>query len=80
MAKLQVLLFAGLSEACGRDHIELEVEAPMTVAALRADCLRTQPALQGQTFRVAVDSVYVEEDALVSADSEVAFIPPVSGG
>jgi molybdopterin converting factor small subunit len=43
---------------------------------------RHLPELLGllPSCRLAVDCCYVNDDAAVSADSEIALIPPVSGG
>ena len=37
-------------------------------------------ALEGTGVQVAVDQVIVRHDAALTATSEVAFLPPMSGG
>lgn len=77
---MQVLLFAGLAESCGGRTLDVPVDAPLTVQALRDAAEQRCPRLVGQRFRVAVNARYAADDACVPADAEVAFLPPVSGG
>jgi len=77
---LRILLFAGLAETCGSTFLEVELPCASTVAELKAAALLAQPALRKATFRVAVNSVYVEEQEILPASAEVAFLPPVGGG
>jgi molybdopterin converting factor small subunit len=56
----------------------------MTVAQLLVKIIEAQPHwaqdLNHKTILVAVDQVMAQSDTLVSASSEVAFFPPVTGG
>lgn len=80
MSHLRILLFAGLAETCGSTFLEVELPTVCTVADLKRLAMAEQPLLQDATYRVAVNSVYAEEQDAVSQGSEVAFLPPVSGG
>ena len=78
----RVLLFGRLADLAGwRDR---EVEAPASLAALRAALARTDAslgeALSGPGVQVAVDKVLVRGDAPLAVGAEVAFLPPMSGG
>tara|TARA_R110002049_G_scaffold2750_2_gene21544 strand:+ start:359645 stop:359890 length:246 start_codon:yes stop_codon:yes gene_type:complete len=80
--QIEVLLFAALREAAGRDRITIDVSDQPTaddVIQAIADRLPSVAALM-PACRVAVDSSYVGPDTLVPPNSEVALIPPVSGG
>ena len=76
---LSVLYFASLRDAAGREREELPV--PASLAALYED-LRARHGftLPRERLRVAVDGAFVGWDAPPRAGSEIAFIPPVSGG
>lgn len=74
MAK--VLLFGGLADIAG--WRERSIEAP-TVAALKAE-LATELDLDAPGVQVAVDLAIVRGDVPLCAASEVAFLPPMSGG
>jgi molybdopterin converting factor subunit 1 len=82
LALVRVKLFAGLREAAGTDLFEWEAPEAATVADLRkalCDRFPQAAALAARSF-VAVDREYAVESRILSAGSEVAFIPPVSGG
>jgi molybdopterin synthase sulfur carrier subunit len=77
----RVLLFGRLSDVAGwRDR---EVESPF-LSALRhqlgAEDAALGEALAGPGVQVALDQVIVRGDAPLNAGTEVAFLPPMSGG
>jgi molybdopterin synthase sulfur carrier subunit len=77
----RVLLFGPLRDLAG--WREREVESG-TLAALRAVLAEEDEtlgaALDGPGVQVAVDQALVRGDVSLSAASEVAFLPPMSGG
>jgi molybdopterin converting factor subunit 1 len=80
MLSYNVLLFAGLSEACGQVSLQVQVPEGARVADLVRAAEQLCASLIGQTFRVALNSRYVDLDVVLPDHAEVAFIPPVSGG
>ncbi|CAN5187189.1 molybdopterin converting factor subunit 1 [soil metagenome] len=76
----RVLLFGRLADVAG--WRERSSNAP-TLAGLRAE-LGGDPllaeALAGRGVQAAVDQTLVRGDAPLTAASEVAFLPPMSGG
>jgi sulfur-carrier protein len=79
MAK--VLLFGRLSDLAG--WREREIESPFLSALksrLGEDDPRLGEALAGPGVQVALDQVIVRGDAPLNARTEVAFLPPMSGG
>lgn len=79
---LRVLLFAGLRERLRRDSVDLELTPGARVRDLLAALAREQPELSASlsVCRVAVDHEFVGPDHVIAEGSEVAIIPPVSGG
>jgi sulfur-carrier protein len=77
----RVLLFGRLADQAG--WREREVEAG-SLAALRAsianDDADLAEALAGPGVQVAVDKALVRGEAALAASTEVAFLPPMSGG
>ena len=77
----RVLLFGRLSDVAG--WREREVESPF-LSALKARLTADDPdlgeALSGPGVQVALDQVIVRGDAPLNASTEVAFLPPMSGG
>lgn len=79
MGQVTVLYFASLRDAAG--VASETVEASADLRALY-DMLRARHgfALPQERLRVAVDGEFARWDDAVRSGSEVAFIPPVSGG
>lgn len=80
--KCQVLLFAAARELAAADRIDVEVATPVTAAAVLSQIGHHIPALLPLLpgCRLAVDQAFVVADSPISEDSELALIPPVSGG
>ncbi|RRN64840.1 MoaD/ThiS family protein [Caulobacter sp. 602-1] len=77
----RVLLFGRLADQAGwRDRV---VEAG-DLASLRATLSAADPelgeALSGPGVQVAVDKAIVRGERVLTAATEVAFLPPMSGG
>ena len=76
-----MLLFGALADAAG--WREREVDAP-AISMLRARLAADQPELAAALARpgvqVALDKAITRADAALCAASEVAFLPPMSGG
>ncbi len=81
--KLRVKLFAVARQLAGRDEVEIELPGDSPhVADLRTALIAACPPL-GDVARhlmIAVDTEYAADSTPIDADSEVAVIPPVSGG
>jgi molybdopterin synthase catalytic subunit len=80
---VRVRLFAILRQRAGRDSVEIEVDEGATVADA-LDALAAQPGLADVLgrlpVRMAVNRDYAEPGTRLSADDELALVPPVSGG
>jgi molybdopterin converting factor subunit 1 len=80
--KVRVKLFAVARELVGRDRVEIELPEQPTIGQLR-DALAVQmPALAGLARHVmfAIGTQYADDRAVIGEASDVACIPPVSGG
>ena len=80
MTRVDVLYFASLRDAAGMASEPVDTAA----ADLRALYVELQArhgfALPVDRLRVAVDGAFARWDASLHEGSEIAFIPPVSGG
>jgi molybdopterin synthase sulfur carrier subunit len=77
----RVLLFGRLSDVAG--WRERQVDSPFLSAlrtTLSGEDAALGEALAGRGVQVALDQVIVRGDAPLSAGTEVAFLPPMSGG
>jgi molybdopterin converting factor subunit 1 len=80
--KIKVALFAEARQLAGRSDIELELPDDATVADLKqhlADANWQWASLISRSM-IAIDQQYAVPDAVLDSDSEIALIPPVSGG
>lgn len=80
MARVRLLYFASLREATGRDSEAFDSEGPDLAALYRDVAARHGLQWPRERLRVAVDGAFARWDDAVRDGSEVAFIPPVSGG
>ena len=82
LVEIHVLLFARASELAGRRSTRLELPLGATVSDVRAKLVEQYPDLAAlvQISRWAVNKTFVECDFQFDSPSEIAMIPPVSGG
>lgn len=80
MSRLTVLYFASLRDAAGVASESVEADAGDLRALYERLRERHGFALPVERLRVAVDGAFARWDEAPRAGSEVAFIPPVSGG
>lgn len=77
----RVLLFGRLADVAGWRERDIPARS---LADLRGRLAADDPALfealQGPAVRTAVDQELVSLDVELRPDSEVAFLPPMSGG
>ena len=78
---ITVLLFASYADAFGRPRLDVTAPVGTTVADLVAR-VRTEGGAHRLPPRplVAVNHEYAAYDRVLTADDEVALIPPVAGG
>ena len=79
----RVLLFGRLRDVAGWREREIE-PVPATLAGLRA-FLSAEDAALGEALtakgvQVAIDKVVARGDVALARGTEVAFLPPMSGG
>ena len=82
MHPIRVLVFARLRELVGRDVVSLELPLPCTVGDVRTTMIEEFPEIEPllSRSRVAINDEFAPDAAAVTADDEIAIIPPVSGG
>lgn len=79
-AKITVLYFAALRDAVGRPSDSLETDAADLRALYNQLQARHGLPFPARQLRVAVDGEFAQWEDAPRDGSEVAFIPPVSGG
>jgi molybdopterin converting factor small subunit len=76
--RIKILLFGQLKEKLDADFIEIESmeDSDLLLAKLKSEF----PVLSDISFRIAVDKILIAEKVVLSEKSEVALLPPFSGG
>jgi molybdopterin converting factor subunit 1 len=80
--KMRVKLFAVAKELAGQDEVRIEVNDGATIDDVRAAVEHKFPALRNILRHTmwAVDGQYAADNVKLTETSEIAIIPPVSGG
>ncbi len=80
--QIPIKMFAIAQQLAGSPNITIELDEPGTVGQLRTKLVAQVPAFAPIAAHLlfAVDSEYADDATLVAETSEVACIPPVSGG
>src|SRR5688572_1497478 len=80
--QVRVLLFAAARERAGASELLVELAPGARAKDLREAAVRARPQLApiAGVLRVAVNQVFVGEDAAIAEGDELALLPPVSGG
>lgn len=80
--KIRIALFAAARQITEKSEIELELAPGSTIADLETRLCEIYPDISDLISRslFAIDHEYVETDTPVCESSEIAMIPPVSGG
>lgn len=82
MPTVTILYFASLRDRLGLDHERLELPAVTSSAEVLATVARRHPA-SAETVaccRLALDQAFAHGPLTLDPASEIALIPPVSGG
>ncbi len=79
---VRVRLFAVARELAGCDQLTVELQGDHTVADLRRALAEAAPALERVLNHslLAVDAEYATDATPINEHSNIALIPPVSGG
>jgi len=81
MMQVQLMSYGALTDVTGSEVFELEIsQQVVTVAELRLILLARYPALEGKTFRIAVNERFVVDEFAVLPGVKIALMPPFSGG
>jgi molybdopterin converting factor subunit 1 len=79
---IRVKLFAAAKERAGVDELTLDMPPGATIAALREKIANEHAAIAAILPHAlwAVDTEYAGDNTPLTEQSEIALIPPVSGG
>jgi molybdopterin converting factor subunit 1 len=79
---VHVRLFARARDLAGTDSLRIELPDKATVADVRRRLAADYPPLAGLLERsaLAVENEFAADSRTLTADAEIALLPPVSGG
>lgn len=79
---VRVRLFARAKDLAGTDVLSVELKPGAAVGELRRQLAVQLPALAALLERsaLAVNQEFARDDQTLTADAEIALLPPVSGG
>ena len=78
---IQILFFGITTDLIGHSMINLTVAENITVDNFKFYLKETYPQLQNlDSYAIAVNETYADNNLVLSENDVVAIIPPVSGG
>jgi len=79
--RIKILFFGMSKDLSGETSVSLEVNEDLKVSVFRTFLHEKYPLFsQMDSFSIAVNESYAEEDLVLVENDTVAIIPPVSGG
>jgi sulfur-carrier protein len=75
---IKVMFFGQLAEIAGTRSLDLDQSSDSI--SLRAELIRSFPALSEVNFNLAVNEEIVTDEVIIAHGSTVALLPPFSGG
>ena len=79
--QIKILLFGITTDLLETSSIHIELKENSTVNNLKTELVSAYPKLATlQSYAVAVNESYAEDDQVLKPNDIVAIIPPVSGG
>ena len=81
MMEVRLISYGALTDITGSDAVGFAIPRPaVSVVELMSLLLERYPALEGKTFRIAVNKRFVAGEFEVGLGDNVALMPPFSGG
>jgi molybdopterin synthase catalytic subunit len=80
--RVTLKLFAAVRDAIGQNEVVIELPEDAKITNVRSALCAMHPQLRFLVERAmfAIDARYAQDDDIVAEGSDVACIPPVSGG
>jgi molybdopterin synthase sulfur carrier subunit len=79
--RVNILLFGITKDLIGKQHLQLELPAKVTVSGFKKVLQEKYPELvELNSLAIAVNSEYANDSVMIQENDEIALIPPVSGG
>ncbi len=83
MRQITIQFFAHLKDIAGVASISLPLDQDCPLKKIIAQLEETIPSLKGfagGSIQIAVNQEFMNTDAIIHPEDEIAFLPPFSGG
>lgn len=77
---MKILYFAHLKEVLNCKEEQISLTNDYTVVDFKQYLIEKHTELGEETFQIALNEEFVQDDSIVTDNDTVALIPPVSGG
>ena len=78
---IKILFFGAIKDIIQKKSIDLNIEKNTTVLKFKNIISKKYPNLKHlNSYAIAVNEEYVEDDFIIKENAIIAIIPPVSGG
>ncbi|GAB7255588.1 MoaD/ThiS family protein [Polaribacter sp. OB-PA-B3] len=79
--KIKTLFFGITSDLVEESQLDFDVKNNLSIKDFKQFLIEKHPSLENiNSYAIAVNEEYAEEDLLLKENDIVAIIPPVSGG
>lgn len=75
---MKIIVFGQLKDIIKQDTVD--VPELSSLSALKQELIHRFPRLAAEDFMIAIDHKIIYDDILISPQSEIALLPPFSGG
>lgn len=81
MNSYEVLVFGICKEILGKEKVSIYSENPLSCEEFQKKLIEIYPRLNEiPSLRISADYEFIEKNTILNFNSEIALIPPVSGG
>ena len=79
--KIKILFFGMSKDLAGTNGVSIQIDKNISVYDVRKLLLRNYPSFGSMdTFAIAVNEGYADDETEINDNDVIAVIPPVSGG
>ncbi|MFD2529950.1 MULTISPECIES: MoaD/ThiS family protein [Polaribacter] len=79
--KIKTLFFGITSDLIGENQLDFVIENNLSIKDFKQFLIEKHPSIENiNSYAIAVNEEYAEDDLILKENDVVAIIPPVSGG
>lgn len=78
--KIEVKYFGVIAEKTGKTRETIILPSITNIAAVKTAIVNKYPEIEKLIYKIAINQEILPEDNEITADCELAFLPPFAGG